>query len=119
MKNVIYFTILVMIGFIGVSCDKNDGAYYPVPSDFSVSPAAAQSVGTDGGTIELTISAGNLGWWIESSQTWCKISRKYGSGDDKVTVTVDKNASGAARQATVTVSPTFKKEPVKITVNQQ
>ena len=49
-------------------------AYYPVPSDFSVSPTAAQAVGTDGGTIELSIQAGNVGWWIESSQTWCTVS---------------------------------------------
>lgn len=108
-----------LISVLTTSCNKDDGAYYPVPSDFSVNPTTAQSVAADGGTIELTISAGNLGWWIESSETWCKVSQKYGSGDGKVTLTIVKNSSGVFRQSEVVINPTFNLEPVKITINQQ
>lgn len=101
------------------SCDKNDGAYQPVPSAFSVNPSTAQTVSKDGGSIEITITAGNVGWWIESTQTWCKVSRKYGSGDGKVTLAIDKNATGTGRQAEVTIHPTFKLEPVKIALSQE
>lgn len=119
MKNLIHIIVLVLFSTIITSCDKNDGAYYPVPSDFSVSPTTEQSVSKDANSIELTIEAGNLGWWIESSQTWCKASRKYGSGDGKVTIEIEENNSGEKRSAVVTINPTFQLEPVTITVNQE
>jgi len=108
-----------MIGIIALSCDNNDSAYYPVPSDFSVSPNTEQSLGVDGGTIKLIISAGNLGWWIESSVDWCKSSQKYGSGDGEVIITVPKNTTASEREAIITVNPTFKKKPVIIKIKQQ
>lgn len=119
MKHIIYIFAFAIIGIMIVSCDKNDGAYYPVPSAFSVSPTTAQSVGTDGATIEIMINAGNVGWWVESSQTWCTVSQKYGSGDGKIIVTAGKNTTGTARHAEVTIHPTFKLEPIKIVINQQ
>lgn len=119
MKKFVYIAAFIFIAIMTSSCDKNDGAYFPVPSAFSVSPTGALSIGKDGGTIELSITAGNLGWWIESSAAWCTVSQKYGSGDGKVTLTIAKNTSGAARLAEVVVNPTFKLTPVKIVINQQ
>ena len=112
MKRVFYIIAIIWVGIAVVtSCDKNEGAYYPVPSAFSVTPQTVQSVSKDG--------AGNLGWWVESSATWCKVSKKYGSGDGKVTLTIDKNNSGTSRKAEITVYPTFKQPSVLITINQQ
>lgn len=119
MKKIISITTFILIAVMWISCDENDGAYYPVPSAFSVNPSSAQTIVKEGKTIELEITAGNVGWWIESNQTWCKISRKYGSGDAKVTLTIDKNDTGSARQAEVKINPTFKLEPVKIAISQQ
>ena len=120
MKRVIYIIAIIWVGIAVVtSCDKNEGAYYPVPSAFSVTPQTVQSVSKDGGNVELVMAAGNLGWWVESSAMWCKVSKKYGSGDGKVTLTIDKNNSGTSRKAEITVYPTFKQPSVLITINQQ
>ncbi|RRD62403.1 hypothetical protein EII40_03405 [Tannerella forsythia] len=120
MKKVIYIIAIIWIGMAVISsCDKNEGAYYPAPSAFSVTPQTVPSVPKDGGNVELVIAAGNLGWWVESSTAWCKVSKKYGSGDGKVTLTIDKNDSGISRKAEVTVHPTFQQASVQITVHQQ
>lgn len=119
MKKLIYFLFLISIVSFVLSCDKNDGAYYPVPSEFSVSPSGDQSFAVDGGSITLTITTPNLGWWIESSEGWCTVSKKYGSGDGEVTVTVSKNNSGISREATLSVNPTFGKESVILIIRQQ
>lgn len=119
MKKILFFVFLMSIVIITSSCDKNDGAYYPVPSEFSVTPAADQSIGTEGGTIVLTIATVNLGWWIETSESWCTASSKYGSGAGEVTLTIGKNTTGSPREATISVHPTFGKEPIAFTVKQQ
>lgn len=119
MKKLTSLIVIVLIGGLFWTCDKNEGAYFPVPSNFSVAPTTTQTLNKDGGSIEFTISAGNLGWWIESSQSWCKVSTKYGSGDGKVTLTVGKNDTNKARNAEIIIHPTFKLEPVKIVINQR
>ena len=53
MKRVIYIIAIIWVGIAVVtSCDKNEGAYYPVPSAFSVTPQTVQSVSKDGGNVE-------------------------------------------------------------------
>ena len=119
MKNIIHIIVIVLFSTFIASCDKNNGAYYPVPSDFSVSPTTEQSVSKDAASIELKINAGNLGWWVESSETWCKPSQKDGSGDGTITLEISENKSGEKREAVVTINPTFQLKPVTITVNQE
>lgn len=119
MKNLIYLITVVLMSGLFFTCDKNEGAYFPEPSALLVNPTTTQSINKDGGSIEITISGGNLGWWIESSQPWCTASQKYGSGDRKVTLVIDKNNTETSRNAEVIIHPTFKLEPVKIIINQQ
>ena len=62
MKRVIYIIAIIWAGIAVVtSCDKNEGAYYPVPSAFSVTPQTVQSVSKDGGKVTLTIDKNNSG----------------------------------------------------------
>lgn len=118
MKKYLYIIVFAVTSLLVISCDKNDGAYYPVPSDFSVAYDNL-SISKEGGVVELDINAGNLGWIIESSETWCAASRKFGSGDAKVILTVAENNSGGSRSTEISVKPTFNQTPVKFIVSQE
>lgn len=117
MKKFLYlFSLTLFIGFFA-SCTEDDGAVYPTPSAFSVSPTTS-SVDVVGGTIEVVIKAGNLGWSIDTPETWCKVSKKYGSGDATVVLTIESNDTDAPRNGTVIIQPTFDQEPISISISQ-
>lgn len=115
MKKIITFVIL----FLGVlcSCEEDHGAYYPVPTEFTVSPTSF-TINPDGGDIEITINGGNLGWWIETSDSWVSVTKKYGSGNATIKISVAKNLTGEPRQTTVVVNPTFNQPSVSVIITQ-
>lgn len=116
MKKTIFILSLLLVSVL-FSCSKEDGAYRPTPSDFSVI-ATPVTVVAEGGIVELTIKAGNLGWSIVSDQLWATPSAKFGSGDGVVKLTITKNETGAKRTTNVVVKPTFDVEPVTIAITQ-
>ncbi len=116
MKKTIYILSLLLVSVL-FSCSDEDGAYRPTPSDFSVitTPVTVEAVG---GSVDLTIKAGNLGWSIVSDKLWATPSAKFGSGDGAVKLTITKNESGAKRTVNVVVKPTFGLEPLTIAITQ-
>ena len=117
MKKILYvFTLALFIAFFA-SCTEDDGAAYPIPSEFSATPTTA-NVDVTGGTVEVIINGGNLGWKIDSPNTWFKISKQYGSGDSTVILTIEANTTESAREGIITIHPTFGKEPVSIVITQ-
>jgi hypothetical protein len=68
-----------------------------------------------GTSITLDISA-NVNWTVVSNQPWLTVSPASGSGDSKLTFTVEKNDTTARRYATVTVSsPGFDSQVIIVT----
>lgn len=117
MKKFLYvFSITLFIGFFA-SCTEDDGAVYPTPSEFSASPTTA-NVDVAGGTVEIVINAGNLGWAIADPDAWFEISKQYGSGDATVILTIEPNTTESPRNGTIKIIPTFGKEPVSIAITQ-
>jgi len=118
MKKLLLYTLAILaISISAVSCSEDNGAYYPEPSEFSVSPVTG-NFDAAGGTLQLTINGGNLGWWIVSSSSWCTVSKSYGSGNATITITVTANSTGIARNSVVTVNPTFQQQPVEVEITQ-
>lgn len=117
MRNILH---IILVGFlVGIlaSCSEDDGAVYPMPTEFSASPSAV-NVETTGGVVEVVVNGGNLGWRIEASDAWIQVSKAYGSGDATVEVSIEANTSEGPRSGTVVISPTFEKEPVVIEITQ-
>ena len=117
MKKILYVCSLALFICFFASCTEDDGAEYPTPSAFSVSPTAS-SVDVNGGTIEVVIKAGNLGWAISTTDNWCKISKLYGSGDATVLLTIAPNTTDSPRTGVVEIQPTFGQEPVSVAITQ-
>lgn len=116
MKKAIYILSLLFASLV-LSCSDDDGAYFPEPSEFSVS-STEFNIENNGGDVELAIKAGNLGWSITSDQDWVSISNKFGSGDGAVKLSILKNMTGTQRTAILIVKPTFNLDPVNITIKQ-
>ncbi|MCO5236822.1 MAG: BACON domain-containing protein [Chitinophagaceae bacterium] len=77
-------------------------------------------VSASGGTVNIIIQAGTDGWWVEIPEdiSWITPARKYGSGDFKLSATVEVNLSGAERSGNIILHPTFGLDPVTILVSQ-
>ena len=116
MKKTIYILSLLFVGLL-FSCSDDEAAYRPTPSDFTVSPTDF-TVEANGSDVDIIIKAGNLGWSITSDQNWVSASKKFGSGDETVKLTIIKNETGEKRSANVVVKPTFELEPVNISITQ-
>lgn len=117
MKNFLYVVSFALCIGLFASCTEDDGAVYPTPSEFSAS-LTTTNVEMTGGTLELVVKGGTLGWKIEASEPWFKISKLYGSGDATVIITVEPNPSDLPRSGEVAIHPTFGQEPVTITITQ-
>jgi hypothetical protein len=59
--------------------------------------------GVSGGTYKFNIT-GNQAWSITSSQTWCTVDAKSGSGNKEITVTVAANATQESRTGILTIT---------------
>ena len=103
------------------ACSDNDDPNFPVPSPFSVAFEAGNTIDAAGGTLNLKITAGTNGWWIETSSgsSWCTVDRMFGSGDRVLTVRATANNTGDDRQAVITISPTFDLPSQTITIFQE
>lgn len=116
MEKTIYILSLLFVGLL-FSCSDDEGAFRPSPSDFSVS-LTEYTAEANGSDVDIIIKAGNLGWSITSDQNWVSASKKFGSGDETVKLTILKNETGDKRTANVVVKPTFELEPVNISITQ-
>jgi len=119
MKNVKYIMIL-LIFVLGISCEKED-PNVPKSSPFNV-VASATTIGSEGGTITFTITAGSDGWWItypNGTPAWLSITRMFGSGNYSLPIIVKPNITGTVRNIGISINPTFGLEPVTIIVTQQ
>jgi Putative binding domain, N-terminal len=119
MKNIQYLLTLLFF-ILCISCTKED-PNIPKPSPFKV-VASTTSIGSEGGTITFSITAGRDGWWItypNGTPTWLSISRIFGSGDYTLPVVVQPNKTGTSRNISISVNPTFGLAPVPIIVTQQ
>ena len=117
MKTLAYIFVIAFCSVFISGCEEDKGAAYPKPSDFSVSPVSVSAIAA-GSTVELTIKGGNLGWYIETPDDWYSASRKYGSGEMKITLTIKANNSGSPRNGLLEIRPTFDQDPVRISINQ-
>lgn len=119
MKNIKFIAVLLVF-IICISCEEED-PNIPEPSTFNV-VASATSIGSEGGTLTINITAGSDGWWItypDGTPAWLTISRMFGSGDYALPVVVQPNNTGVARNTSISVNPTFGLDPVLISVMQQ
>lgn len=113
-----YFILLVII--TSTSCSSDD-LNVPQPSPFSVEIQNGNTIDKDGGKIELIISAGSNGWWIETptnTNSWCIIPKKFGAGDYKMSVDIKKNDTDSPRSVDIIVNSTFNIAPITISINQ-
>lgn len=102
------------------ACDKDELPPKPQPSAFSATVENnTVSFAPSGGTANIVVNGGTNGWWITMpANNWCVITRQYGSGDLKVPLTIRPNTSGAPRDITIKVHPTFDQPPVEIKLTQ-
>jgi len=114
----IFFIAIVCIAF--TACDNWVDPNIPVSTPFSVSFEGGNTIDAAGGTLNVTITAGTNGWWIEipSESTWCTVDRMLGSGDRVLVVRATVNETDADRQVVITINPTFNLPPQTITIMQ-
>lgn len=85
------------------------------PNGFMTNANTLKVPYVEGTNTALEISA-NVPWSVVSDQSWLKVSPTSGSGDTKLTVTVDKNDSTTRRFANITLSsPGFGALTIKVT----
>lgn len=109
--------LLIMVS----SCKKDEIPAKPEPSPFSVALENQNSLPKQGGVVNLVISAGSNGWWIEipeDAKSWIVINRVFGSGNVTLPVTVKENSTETSRTASVKVNSTFGLPPVVIELKQ-
>ena len=86
-----------------------DKKVYSTLLSFQTEPPPLQ---VSAATIETVFAAGTvqfevisiLAWTITSNQSWCAVQPGYGEGNCEITVSVSENATGAPRNATLTVT---------------
>ena len=103
------------------SCSKDDNVNYePAPSPFSANIDGSGNIGAAGGTVNILITAGTDGWTVSIPTTspWCTSSKVYGSGDYILPVKIAVNTTGLERTTLVTLTPTFKLDPVNVLITQ-
>lgn len=110
----------LLITFCLISCKKQDLPVKPQPSSFAaVMENNTVSFPAGGGTANIIVKGGTDGWWVTMpSNTWCQVTKTYGSGDFKIPVTIKANTTGVAREITVTINPTFSLPAVAIKLMQ-
>ena len=74
-----------------------------VQAKLEVSPATVSPIKGEGGTANFSISS-NLKWQVSSNQTWLKLDKTEGNGNDLVTATAEPNGTSGSRSATLTFS---------------
>lgn len=95
-----------------------DNMSKPEEKTLTVSTKTIEVV-AEGGTKQFTITS-NDSWTVTSNATsWCTASPSSGDGNATVTITVAKNTSESAREATVKVKGTVSGTEVSVSIKQQ
>lgn len=111
--------LFVTVSVCTAACSKQNLPVPPQPSNFSAALVKYPLFPAAGAKDTILISGGTNGWWVTMpSNNWAVITKLYGSGDFKLPVDVKANATGAAREIEVVVSPTFGQQPVTIKIKQ-
>lgn len=75
---------------------------------------------TSEGGEETIVVTSNQAWTVESSEAWCTVSPRMGSGNASVAVGVKQNATLTSRTATITIKSVDNSlQPVKVQVTQE
>jgi hypothetical protein len=121
LRNIQYKGVLVAIIIISVlaACKKQNIPVKPESSAFSAQLKNNAVFPAAGGKDTIVVNGGTNGWWVTTpDNSWAVITKRYGSGDFKIPVSVKANTTGSAREINVTVNPTFGKPPVIINIKQ-
>lgn len=98
--------ILILLPLMGVMCccssdDKEDPLVPPSDVQLTVAPEALRFA-FEAGSSEIVVTS-NVEWGVSSDRNWCKSSLTGGiKGNTTLKVSVEKNSSGAPREATLT-----------------
>ncbi len=102
------------------SCKKQNLPVKPSSSDFSAMLKMNSAFPPIGGKDTIVVKGGTNGWWvtIPDNNDWVIITKRFGSGDFNLPVTVKPNTTNMTRETTVIINPTFNLPPVSIKVTQ-
>lgn len=120
-RNIQYINtaIIIILVTIFCSCEKQNIPVKPSPSDFSAVLKNNTTFSAAGGKDSIVVKGGTDGWWVTiPDNDWVVITKRFGSGDFNLPVTVKPNTTNLAREMTVIINPTFNLPPVSIKVTQ-
>lgn len=90
-----------------------------IKAQLEVTPTSLAAIKGEGGTVNFNISS-NLKWQVNCNQSWLKVDKNEGSGDDFITATVEPNGTSSSRTATLTFKGVEGDvNPVIITLSQE
>jgi hypothetical protein len=120
-KSIQYIDLAAVVFFVAVfgSCTKQNLPLKPEPSAFSASLKNNTVFTAAGGKDTIVVKGGTNGWWVTMPDNdWVVITKRFGSAEFNLPVTVKPNTTGAAREISVTINPTFNLPPVAIKLTQ-
>lgn len=114
----VWATVLFFVALLG-SCKKQNLPVKPEPSAFSAALKNNTVFTAAGGKDTIVVKGGTNGWWVTMPDNdWVVITKRYGSAEFNLPVTVKPNTTGIAREITVIINPTFNLPPVAIKLTQ-
>jgi hypothetical protein len=114
-----YVLVAIIIISLLSACKKQNIPVKPESSAFSAQLKNNAVFPATGGKDTIVVNGGTNGWWVTTpDNSWAVITKRYGSGDFKIPVSVNANSTGASREINVTVNPTFGVPPVIINIKQ-
>jgi pectin methylesterase-like acyl-CoA thioesterase len=109
-------TAVVTVTGNGVNTQTIEVTQDGVAIVLSVSSTALAVDAAPGSTVTFDITS-NIGWTVESDQSWLAIGNGSGTGNSTITLTAEANTGTTTRVATITVSG-MGADPQSITVTQ-
>lgn len=120
-KNIQYIGWAAVVFFVAVfgSCKKQNLPVKPEPSAFSAALKNNTVFTAAGGKDTIVVKGGTNGWWVTMPDNdWVVITKRFGSAEFNLPVTIKPNTTGTAREITVTINPTLNLPPVAIKLTQ-
>lgn len=118
-SNYINGAIFLVLIAVMISCKKQNIPVKPEPSEFSAMLKGNSLFPASGGVDTIIVHGNTDGWWVTiPDNNWVVISKKYGSGEFKLPVTIKPNNTGSDRELSVQINPTFGLPPVAIQLKQ-
>lgn len=99
MKKYIALSLVLMLVY---ACDSGDELGDVTMSKDFISVSQGIELNGDGGSGQIDIKA-TCSWTISKSAEWLTLSAQSGEKDETITLTADRNTTGAVRTATLTV----------------